>query len=69
MRLKRATIKGCNIKVSSVGAIVAHNFEALVLRVGTLRVSSISIRSSLVDLFRSHFILSIEAISLSDHPG
>lgn len=50
---KGATIKGHDIRLVSVGTVVA-------LRLGTLRVSRIS-RISLVGPFRTHFRLPMEA--------
>lgn len=51
MSPKGETIKGIYIRVVSVGDVVAHGLEVVVLRVGTLYIITIKIRVSLVRKF------------------
>lgn len=58
---KAEAIKGYIIRVISLGTIVAHSSEVVVLRVGTLCVSYISIKVSLIGEFKLYFKLLMEA--------
>lgn len=60
-RSKRATVRGNNTKVVLGGTKVAHDSEAVVLKVVTLYVTLISIRTILVGMFILYFILSMKA--------
>lgn len=55
-----AMIRGCDIKVVSVGAVVAYYLEDVFLRIGTLCISHINIRGILVDPFRQLIRLPME---------
>lgn len=54
-------INGRDIRVISVGAIVAHHSEVVVFRVGFLCISLISITYNQVGSFMPHFTLPIQA--------
>lgn len=55
-------IRGLYIRVVLMGVIVALGLETVVLWVGTLYVNRISLRVSLVDLFRKCSRLLMEVI-------
>lgn len=59
-RPKGVVIRNHIIRVILIGAEVAHGSEVETLRLGTLHVSLIYIRVSLVSPFMSHYILLIE---------
>lgn len=68
--VKYGSNKRPNIKALLVGARVAHNLEVVVLSVGTLRVSFISIRVRLVSSFMQHlYINNGGQSSYIDYPG
>lgn len=52
------------IRASLVGVIIGLGSIVVILRVGTLYISRISIRVSFVGLFRLHFILPIKVIQV-----
>lgn len=60
-RSKGAAIRVHDIRVGSIGVVVALGLEVEVLRICSLYISCFSIRVSLVDLFRPHFKLLMEA--------
>lgn len=50
-RTKEKAIRGCNIRVGSVGIVGAHISEVVVFKVGIRCVNRIDIRVNLVDPF------------------
>lgn len=58
---KWAVIRLCDIKVVSVGFVVSHDLELVVLRIVTLSVNIIRIRVNLVGMFTPYFRLLMEA--------
>lgn len=50
-----------DIRLSSMEVIVTDSLDGVFLRVGTLCISSISIKVSLVGMFRSYFKLLMKA--------
>lgn len=54
-------IKSHNIKVVSAGLVVAHDIEAVVLKVNTFDINHIRIRVSLVGLFMPYIRLPVQA--------
>lgn len=60
IKLKEVAIKGHNTRVGLVGAVIFYSLEIVGLKIGTLRVNSISIGVNLADPFRLHFRLSLK---------
>lgn len=50
-------IRDHDTRIGIVEAVVAHDSEAVVLRVGTIRISHISIGISLVNSFKTRLLL------------
>lgn len=55
MMTKSTTIKSYDIRAVLIGGRVAHDFEVVIQKVGTLYVSLICNRVNLVGLFMPHF--------------
>lgn len=58
---KRAAIRGYDIRVVFLGAVMAHNLELVVFREDILHVCQTNIRFSLVGPFMPYIRLSMES--------